>query len=141
MDQNNSRRAGNLAAVVKTEEQPRSRRPILVVDDEDNFLTLMQWFLSQRGYEVVTASSADEALNVLSGRAFEVALIDIKLGTTDGLMLLDEMTKRLPKPNVFMMTAYPTASSIKQAFDKGAARYLTKPVDLQELAKALGSLF
>jgi CheY-like chemotaxis protein len=40
-----------------------------------------------------------------------------------------------------MMTAYPTVSSIKQAFDKGALRYLTKPVDLQELAEALKSLF
>jgi CheY-like chemotaxis protein len=40
-----------------------------------------------------------------------------------------------------MMTAYPTVGSIKQAFDKGAVRYLTKPLDLQELAKALSALF
>jgi DNA-binding NtrC family response regulator len=116
-----------------------SRRPILVVDDEENFLTLLNWFLSRRGYEVVTASSADEALRLLSSRTFDTALLDLRLGTSDGLQLLEEMTKRLPGMSVFMMTAYPTVSSIKQAFDKGASRYLTKPVDLQELAKALGA--
>ena len=119
--------------------EAQSPRSILVVDDEENFLTLLEWFLTKRGYEVVTASSVNEALTRVSDRMFDIALIDIKLGTGDGLVLLEEMTKRHPRPNVFMMTAYPTVTSIKQAFDRGASRYLTKPVDLQELAKALGA--
>ncbi|MGH7854904.1 MAG: response regulator, partial [Candidatus Binatia bacterium] len=86
-------------------------------------------------------SSADAALKLLSDRNFDIALVDVQLGTSDGLALLEEITKSMPRPNVFMMTAYPTVSSIKQAFDKGASRYLTKPVDLQELVKALGSMF
>ena len=131
---------GNLAEATPAGEQAPLPRSVLVVDDEENFLVLLQWFLSQRGYEVVTASSADAALEQLSGRRFDIALIDVRLGTSDGLALLEEMTKSLPRPNVFMMTAYPTVSSIKQAFDKGASRYLTKPVDLQELAKALGTM-
>ena len=131
---------GNLAEATPAGEQAPLPRSVLVVDDEENFLVLLQWFLGQRGYEVVTASSADAALELLSGRRFDIALIDVRLGTSDGLALLEEMTKSLPRPNVFMMTAYPTVSSIKQAFDKGASRYLTKPVDLQELAKALGTM-
>jgi DNA-binding response OmpR family regulator len=122
-------------------EQGHPRRSILVVDDEENFLTLLQWFLTQRGYEVITASSADAALSLVNGRNVDVALLDLRLGASDGLDLLTELTQRLPTVTVFMMTAYPTVNSIKQAFDKGASRYLTKPVDLQELAKALGSLF
>ena len=117
------------------------RPSILVVDDEENFLTLLQWFLSQRGYEVFTASSADQALDLLIDRTFDIALLDLRLGTSDGLTLLESLTNQAPKMIVFMMTAYPTVSSIKQAFDKGASRYLTKPVDLQELAKALRSHF
>ena len=124
-----------------TAEHDAVRRTVLVVDDEENFLILLRWFLTQRGYDVVTASSADQAMDLLDGHAFDVALIDIKLGAGSGLTLLDELARRLPKLNVFMMTAYPTAGSIKRAFDKGAARYLTKPVDLQELAKALRALF
>jgi DNA-binding NtrC family response regulator len=122
-------------------EQEAMRPTILVVDDEENFLTLLRWFLAQRGYDVVTASSADQATELLDGHTFDVALIDIKLGTDDGLTLLKELTHRLPELKVFMMTAYPTVGSIKKAFDQGALRYLTKPVDLQELAKVLRSLF
>ena len=118
-----------------------ARRSVLVVDDEENFLTLLQWFLTQRGYQVTTASSTEQALSLLDGRVFDVALLDIRLGAGDGMALLEELTQRLPRLKVFMMTAYPTVSSIKQAFDKGALRYLTKPVDLQELAEALRSLF
>lgn len=117
------------------------RQSILVVDDEENFLTLLDWFLTQRGYEVVTASSADDALCLLSGHSFKVALLDVKLGTVDGITLLEQLTQRLPGLKVIMMTAYPTVGSIKQAFDKGAVRYLTKPVDLPELAEAIRPLF
>ena len=135
------RQSSHLTEWTDPVDRGRPRHSILVVDDEENFLTLLQWFLSQRGYEVITASSADEALGALSRRTFDVALLDLRLGASDGLDLLAELTQRMPNVTVFMMTAYPTVSSIKQAFDKGASRYLTKPVDLQELAKALGSLF
>ncbi len=142
MDDNpKPRPSSNLAEATSAAVQARLPRSILVVDDEENFLILLEWFLSRRGYEVATAASADAALTLLSGRKFDIALIDVRLGTSDGLALLEEITKYLPRPNVFMMTAYPTVSSIKQAFDKGASRYLTKPVDLQELVKALGSMF
>ena len=117
-----------------------SRISVLVVDDEENFLNLLHWFLSQRGYKVVTASSAAGALDLLDGRSFDIALLDLRLGISDGLALLDDLTARLPNISVFMMTAYPTVNSIRQAFDKGAVRYLTKPIDLQELAKALSSV-
>jgi CheY-like chemotaxis protein len=53
---------------------------------------------------------------------------------------LEQLTQRLPELKVIMMTAYPAVGSIKQAFDKGAVRYLTKPVDLPELAEAIKRL-
>lgn len=113
------------------------RQSVLVVDDEENFLTLLKWYLSQRGYEVHAASSADEAFAFLQQHPVDVALLDIRLGGRDGLSLLEQINKHSPSLKVIMMTAYPTVSSIKQAFDRGAARYLTKPVDLQELSNAL----
>jgi DNA-binding NtrC family response regulator len=131
--------SNHAAKMTSTVVKASARRSVLVIDDEENFLTLLDWFLTQRGYEVVTASSADQTLDVLNGRTFDLALLDLRLGTSDGLALLDELIARSPKINVFMMTAYPTVNSIKQAFDKGAVRYLTKPVDLQELVKALNS--
>ena len=113
------------------------RQSVLVVDDEENFLTLLKWFLSQRGYDVSTALSADEALDMVQKQNFDIALHDIKLGSGNGLTLLEQVTARSPRLKVIMMTAYPTVGSLKQAFSKGAMRYLTKPVDLQELTEAL----
>lgn len=118
-----------------------ARRSVLAVDDEENFLTLLNWFLTQRGYQVYTASHVDEALRFARERTFDIALLDIKLGSgNDGMFLLDELTQRLPGIKVIMMTAFPTVSTITRAFDKGASRFLTKPVDLQELSEAIKTL-
>jgi DNA-binding NtrC family response regulator len=116
------------------------RRSVLVVDDEENFLTLLRWFLSSRGFDIVTTPSAEESLNLVQQRDFDIALLDIKLGTTDGLTLMDLLTERQPGLKVILMTAYPTVGSIRQACDKGASRYFTKPVDLQQLSEAIQSL-
>jgi DNA-binding NtrC family response regulator len=100
------------------------RQSVLAVDDEENFLTLLDWFLSQRGYDVYTAANVDDALLLAQERAFDVALLDLRVGSTnDGIFLLDELIQRLPGIKVIMMTAYPTVSAIKQAFDKGASRF------------------
>jgi DNA-binding NtrC family response regulator len=116
------------------------RRSVLVVDDEENFLTLLKWFLTERGFDIATTASAEESLDLVQQRAFDIALLDIKLGAADGLALLESLTERQPEMKVIMMTAYPTVSSIRQAFDKGASRYFTKPVDLQELSETIKSL-
>jgi DNA-binding NtrC family response regulator len=136
---------GRVSPVVvdsRSDDLPQpDRRSILVVDDEDNFLTLFRWFFAGRGYDVATASSPDEALRLLAVRSFNVALVDVKLGPGDGITLLEQLTQGLPELKVIMMTAYPTVGSIKQAFDKGAIRYLTKPLNLPELADTINQLF
>src|SRR4030095_810434 len=117
------------------------RRSVLVVDDEENFLTLLKWFLTERGFDIATTPSAEESLDLVQQRAFDIALLDIRLGAADGLALLKSLTERQPEMKVIIMTAYPTVSSIRQAFDKGASRYFTKPVDLQELSETIKSLY
>jgi two-component system response regulator GlrR len=115
-------------------------KAVLVVDDEQNFLSLLRWFLSNRGYAVETAASGEQALELLETRTFELALIDIRMGPMDGLTLLGELKRRRPGIRVVIMTAYPTGGAIKQSRDKGAAAFLTKPVDLQELMNTIQSL-
>lgn len=114
--------------------------PVLVVDDEQNFLALLRWFLTNRGYAVETAPSAEEALQLIEKQSFDLALVDIRMGAMDGLALLDELKQRLPGIRVVMMTAYPHVGAIKQSYTKGASAFLTKPVDLQELLTTIQKL-
>lgn len=130
-------------ALIRTDSSGQANgaagKPVLVVDDEKNFLALLHWFLTNRGYAVETAPNAEEALKLVATRPFDLALVDIRMGPMDGLALLEELKRRLPEIRVVIMTAYPTIGAIKKSHANGAA-FLTKPVDLQELLKTIEEL-
>jgi len=115
-------------------------KSVLVVDDEQNFLTLLDMVLTKRGFEVHTALNGEEALKLLQHGSFDLALVDIRMGPVDGLSLLEELTQRLPGIKIVMMTAYPTVDTRIAAFQKGALAYFTKPVDLQKLLDTVRGL-
>jgi two-component system, NtrC family, response regulator AtoC len=114
--------------------------PILVVDDEQNFLELLIRILGKRGFDVKTALNGTEALRLLEQDSFTLALLDIRMGPMNGIQLLEEIKERKPRIKAIMMTAYPTSETRMQAFEKGASAYLTKPVDLKELVETMNSL-
>jgi DNA-binding NtrC family response regulator len=114
--------------------------PILVVDDEQNFLELLIRILGKRGFDVTTALNGPEALRLLEEDSFILALLDIRMGPMNGIQLLEEIKGRKPGIKAIMMTAYPTTETRMQAFEKGASAYLTKPVDLKELVDTMNSL-
>jgi DNA-binding response OmpR family regulator len=107
--------------------------PILVVDDEPNFLELMKSALGKRGFDVNTASNGPDALKLLETELFDFALLDLKLGPADGIDLLAEIKRRQPRIRAIMVTGYPTDESRAEAKERGAAAYLSKPVELQDL--------
>jgi DNA-binding NtrC family response regulator len=113
---------------------------ILIVDDEENLLLLLEKILSKQGYQVVTAQNSHEAIALAEKRAFQLAILDIKMFPLDGLGLLDEIKSRCPSTAVIMITAYPTVDTRTECLKKGASTYLTKPVDLQELKSTVESL-
>jgi ATP-dependent Lon protease len=113
---------------------------ILIVDDEENLLLLLEKILSKQGYQVATARNSYDALALLETRVFQLAILDIKMFPVDGVMLLGEIKSRRPKTEVIMITAYPTIDTRKECLTKGAATYLTKPVDIQELKSTVDSL-
>ena len=113
---------------------------ILVVDDEQNFGALLETVLTDKGYEVQTAMNGEAALKLAGQGAFDLALLDIRMGQTNGLSLLSELKQRLPKIKVIMITAYPTPDGYRQSFQKGASAFFAKPVDLQELLQTVRRL-
>jgi DNA-binding NtrC family response regulator len=106
---------------------------ILVVDDEKSILLLLQEALGQWGYQVTTASSAAEALEILRTELFDAMISDIRMPDMSGLELLREVRKQDESIEVVMMTGYPTIASAVQALKEGAYDYLSKPLILDEL--------
>ena len=121
---------------------PRAaQRSVLVVDDELNFVILLDRVLSKKGYQVRTATSADQALALIREQAtFDLAVIDIRMEPIDGLSLLVELKQRLPHLKVIMLTAYPTYETRVTSIKKGASAYFTKPVELGTFLDAVRQL-
>ena len=113
---------------------------VLIVDDEENLLVLLDRILSKEGYQVKTANNAYQALDFVDHEAFHAAILDIKMYPIDGVALLAEIKKRSPDTQVIMVTGYPTADTRNDCMKYGAAEYLTKPLEIQELKSVLRGL-
>jgi len=108
-------------------------RLILVVDDEEHQRKVLGGFLRKRGFVVEAAGNADEAQRTVSSRTVDLVLTDLRMPGRDGVQLLDAIREINPELPVIVMTAFGTVASAVDAMKRGAADYLTKPIDLDEL--------
>jgi ATP-dependent Lon protease len=106
---------------------------ILVVDDEEIARTNLEYVLRKEGYQVSTAVNGRDALDQLGQKEFELVLTDLKMEKMDGIQLLESAKQVAPNTQIVMITGYATVSSAVDALKKGAAHYLPKPIDLEEL--------
>lgn len=113
---------------------------VLVVDDEEIARTNLEYILQKDGYQVDTAASALEALDKLKGQEFDVVLTDLKMERMDGLQLLEAIKAQAPATEVVMITGYATVGTAVDALRKGAAHYLPKPINLEELRQTVREL-
>ena len=110
---------------------------ILAVDDEENFLQLLSHTLEKEGYSVMTARSGQEAMEQVEQERFDLALLDVRMAPMDGLAVLGNIKRRSPHTKVIMITAYPSPESHSLSLQKGAERYLIKPIEIQELKQTI----
>ena len=106
---------------------------ILVVDDEPAQLELAGGFLKKRGFETVLAESGEKALRSFCDKSFDLVLTDQKMADMSGLELVNAVRALNPETAVIVMTAYGTIETAVSAIKAGAADYLTKPLNLDEL--------
>lgn len=106
---------------------------ILVVDDEQIARANMEYVLKKEGYQVATAANGLEALDVMKKREFDLILTDLKMEKMDGIQLLESAKQIAPQTEIVMVTGFATVSSAVDALKKGAAHYLPKPIDLDDL--------
>jgi DNA-binding response OmpR family regulator len=109
-------------------------RAVLIVDDEPGFSSALGKRLRMRGFECVLAPDGETALEIIGSRVFLAVLLDLRLPGLQGaevLQRLREIDRRLP---VIVVTAHGTEDDRDECLGHGAREFLTKPVDVNEIA-------
>jgi two-component system, NtrC family, response regulator len=106
---------------------------ILIVDDEKNYLVVLEALLGNEGYEIVTTDNAREAVRSVRESDLDLVITDMKMPGMSGMELLEECKKIRPELPVIMMTAYGTIEMAVEAMKKKAYDYITKPFNNEEL--------
>ena len=106
---------------------------MMLVDDEVRFLSTTKKLLAKKGYDVVTASSGAEALEIIRAQNINVVILDVKMPGMDGNATLKEIKRLFPLTEVIMLTGHATMESAVDGLKSGASDYLVKPADLDEI--------
>ena len=112
---------------------------LLLIDDETDFLDTMARRLKKRDFDILTATSGLESLEVLSinGEKIEVVILDVKMPGMDGIETLAEIKRKYPLIEVVMLTGHATMSSAIDGMKQGAFDYLMKPCDMDVLVEKI----
>ncbi len=106
---------------------------VLLVDDEKSLLLIMSQALDSQVDEIQQAETAEQALEIMEKDDFDLVITDLKLPGLSGLDLFQEARNRGCQSDFIIITAFASAASAIQALKLGAADYLMKPFDIEEL--------
>jgi CheY-like chemotaxis protein len=128
-------------SLIAAEAVPRAHTPVvptghevLVVDDEAVVLAVLREALRRGGFRVTTAASAEEAMDLMHKRRFDLVLTDKNLPGASGLDVLRAARKLTPAPAIVLITGYTSYDSAVEALDIGAHDYIEKPIrDVEDL--------
>jgi DNA-binding response OmpR family regulator len=108
-------------------------KSVLVIDDDRAILRTFSRILKKAGFSTETADSGKEALEKIQTQNYDIALIDMILGESNGLDLLPKIEESSPKTLKIMMTGADSEEKRSEACKNGADAYLTKPVSPETL--------
>lgn len=109
----------------------------LLVDDDELYLRTLQRSLQKRGFATVTANNGSDALVAASEHRPWFALIDLKLGSTSGLALIEPLRAVRDDMRILLVTGYASIATAVEAIKRGADNYLMKPVTAEAIVRAL----
>jgi len=111
----------------------KSKKSILVVDDDKSILRTLTRILQKAGYDVDAAETGKEATEKADKRRYDLALVDVRLPDMDGTDLLVVTKDTLQDTVKIMITGFPSLETGVKALDGGADAYLVKPVRPEDL--------
>jgi DNA-binding NtrC family response regulator len=110
---------------------------VLLVDDEEDFVSTLSERLEMRDLDSQTAFDGEQALEVMQDGVPDVMVLDLKMPGIDGMEVLRRMKKLYPKVQVVILTGHGSDKDEEQARRLGAFEYLQKPVNLEDLVEVL----
>ena len=115
---------------------------ILVVDDDENILSLERTILEQKGFAVTTADGGAEALEILGKEDFDLVLLDVMMPEMDGFTVCRKIkeqprTKEVP---VIFLTAKGGGEALAEGFESGAIMYINKPFTANKLLTIVNTM-
>ena len=110
---------------------------ILVIDDEKDISDILAGFLEPRGYAVTSASNGEDGLRKFDAENPDIVICDIKMPVMSGFEFLKELRDSRKWVPVVILTALTEPANIMKGYDLEADYYITKPVDLNEVLKAI----
>jgi len=115
---------------------PTREQRLLIIDDDEMFCHVLNRALTRRGYEVMVAHDAEQALTMAAQFLPSMATLDLKLENSSGLKLLPELIGIAPHCRIVVLTGYSSIATAVEAIKLGAANYLCKPVDADDVLAA-----
>ena len=113
---------------------------ILIVDDEDRLLRILRLGLRNAGFNVTTAGSGEEALDILLKKDIGLLLTDIRLGGMSGVDLIYELERLDVQLPIIVMTAHADVDTAVKSLKHGANDYIQKPFTVEEVEKLIRDL-
>ena len=113
------------------------RKPVLIVDDESIVRESIRDWLQDAGYQVATAETGEQALDMVEKQDFSVMVLDIRLPGKTGITVLKEVKAERPWIKSIIITAYPSAETAVEAMRLGAVDYLIKPFAPDDLERLI----
>ncbi len=117
------------------------RLQILVVDDEANIRRTLSVCLEAEGHDVVGVSNVADAMAEAARHSFDLAFIDLRLGTDDGLDLIPALQGKSPWLKIIVITAYASIDTAVEAIRRGATDYIPKPFTPAQIGLAVRKVF
>jgi CheY-like chemotaxis protein len=120
---------------IRTDRKTKFQPNIMVVDDDPNMSELFYEMLSEKGYWVATMNSGIAAVEALSEKRFDLALVDLMMPEMNGVETIKLLKEKQPDIRIILHTGYANDEKINEAVSAGAMRVLYKPFQQEYLLK------
>ncbi len=126
----------DIPAIHDTTEDISEQPTLLIIDDDTIFCDVLAKAMTKRGFSVEITHTIEDALTKAEAATPEYAIVDLKLASESGLVLVEKLKILDPGTRIVMLTGYASIATAVEAIKLGATHYLAKPVDANEIMAA-----